>query len=79
MPGLGHVFALLALDEADRADRAAGRARQTVSSREAEDEGLDAHRAEARASAWRRWIARREAADLPVPATAPRPRRASHV
>jgi hypothetical protein len=73
---LGHLLALLALDEARRADRiAANRAPAPPL-----DEGLNPSRAEIRASAWSRWMGRRDDAS---PATeAPRqpaPRRAAHV
>ena len=73
MSGFGHLYALMALDEADRAQRVA-------SARERADEGLDPARSEARASAWSRWLARRES-DGTADARAPKQvvRRAAHI
>jgi hypothetical protein len=77
MSGIGQLFALLALDEADRAERLADARRRP-------DEGLDPARSETRAAAWGRWTADREAdpgatvAEANKPATA-MPRRAAHI
>jgi hypothetical protein len=70
--GLGHVFALLALDEADRAQRIAEARRQP-------HQDLDPSRSETRASAWRRWRARHEADAQPSRVDGSAPRRAAHV
>ena len=70
--GLGHVFALLALDEADRARRSAEARRQA-------NQDLDPGRSEARAGAWRRWMARHDADARPSRIDGSAPRRAAHV
>jgi hypothetical protein len=74
MSGIGQLFALLALDEADRADRIAV-------ARERPDQGLDPARSEARASAWGRWTAYRDGDDRAggTNEVQRRPRRAAHV
>jgi hypothetical protein len=74
MSGIGQLFALLALDEADRAQRIADARRRP-------DEGLDPARSETRASAWGRWVADRDADARGSAANAatPSPRRAAHV
>jgi hypothetical protein len=74
MSGIGQLFALLALDEADRAERIAA-------AREPADEGLDPARSETRASAWGRWTAERDGTDMTSSAGASSPtrRRAAHV
>jgi hypothetical protein len=70
--GLGHIFALMALDEADRAQRIA-------EARRLPDQNLDPRRSEARAGAWRRWMARHEADAQTPRVDGSAPRRAAHV
>jgi hypothetical protein len=74
--GLGHLLALIALDEAARSDRInAERGRRQRPG----DEGLDPRWAEARASAWSRWTDRGDAGIAPEGGVQPAPRRAAHV
>jgi hypothetical protein len=76
MTALGAFFAILALDEAGRASRPTHPRREAAA-----EDGLDPRRGEARASAWRRWVARGREADAAGPRSLPASpgRRAAHV